>query len=81
MELYSRFIMALRSITQNLKSRHGFIFAAIGILAALVLFPFLAGFYPTVRFPREYIDVHVFPGHITVKARYVYKNPFPFPVV
>ncbi len=49
-------------------------------LCALTL-PFLAGFYPVVRFTDEQIDVHVYQDHVMVDGHYVYKNPFPFPVV
>jgi len=51
------------------------------LLGAAVVLPFITGMYPTVTFPREYIDVHVYPDHVSVEGRYVYKNPFPFPVL
>ncbi|MDM8522098.1 hypothetical protein QUF80_01900 [Desulfococcaceae bacterium HSG8] len=38
-------------------------------------------FYPPVRFIREQIDIRVCPDHISVRGIYVFKNPFPFPVV
>ncbi len=50
------------------------------LLCALVL-PFPAGFYPIVRFPEEQIDIDVYPDHVWVKGIYVYRNPFPFPVI
>ncbi len=53
----------------------------VEILCWLLPLPFLLGFYPIVRFPREQIDVHVYPDHVVVEAWYVYRNPFPFPVV
>jgi len=53
----------------------------LALLCAAILLPFITGLYPTVRFPREFIDVHVYPDHVRVEALYVYKNPFPFPVI
>lgn len=50
------------------------------LLCALVL-PFLAGFYPIVRFTEEQIDIDVYPDHVWVKGIYVYRNPFPFQVI
>lgn len=50
------------------------------LLCALTL-PFLTGFYPIVRFTDEQIDIRVYPDHVWVDGYYVYKNPFPFPVV
>jgi hypothetical protein len=41
----------------------------------------LTGLYPIVRFPEEQIDIEVYQDHIWVKGIYVYKNPFPFPVI
>jgi hypothetical protein len=41
----------------------------------------VAGLCPTVRFPKEQIDIEVYPDHIWVKGTYVYRNPFPFPVI
>jgi hypothetical protein len=43
--------------------------------------PFFSGLYPVVRFTHEQIDINVYPDHVMVKGVYVYKNPFPFPVV
>ncbi len=53
---------------------------AVGLLVWGPLLPFLMGFYPIVRFPREQIDIHVYPDHVVVEAWYVYTNPFPIPV-
>ena len=57
----------------------------LSMIIAIVLFilalPFMLGIWPTVRFTREQIDIDVYPAYITVKGRYVYENPFPFPVV
>ena len=53
----------------------------LSLLLCVLLFPFMAGFYPIVRFPEEQIDIEVYPDHIWVKGIYAYKNPFPFPVV
>ena len=53
-------------------------------LAALGLFcllPFLAGLVPTVRFVRERIDVTLAPDEVRVHGVYVYRNPWPVPVV
>ena len=47
------------------------------LLLFAFVFPFLAGFYPIVRFVEEQIDIRVFPDHIKVEGYYVYKNPFP----
>ena len=54
-------------------------FFPIVLFGILVLF--LAGLYPMVRFPEEQIDIEVYPQYVRVKGTYVYKNPFPFPVV
>ena len=65
-------------LTLNLHSslwRYTFLF-----LCALIL-PFLAGLYPIVRFPEEQIDIEVYHDHVWVEGTYVYRNPFPFPVV
>ena len=51
------------------------------LLLFAFVFPFLAGFYPIVRFVEEQIDIRVFPDHIKVEGYYVYRNPFPFPVI
>ena len=53
----------------------------VGLLGWALPLPFLLGFYPLVRFPREQIDIHVYPEHDVVEAWYVYRNPFPFPVL
>lgn len=50
------------------------------ILALVIVLPFALGLVPTVRFLSERIDVHVYPAEIRVDGRYVYRNPFPFPV-
>lgn len=50
----------------------------IGIIALL---PFATGLLPTVRFTSEQIHVDVHPDEITVEGSYIYKNPFPLPVV
>jgi hypothetical protein len=56
------------------------VFSWLGGLALLLLLPFLAGFLPIVRFPRERIDIAVHPREIEVSGLYVYRNPWPFPV-
>lgn len=52
----------------------------LSLFLLLLIFPFLAGFYPIVRFTEEQIDIHVYPDYIIVEGYYIYKNPFPFPV-
>jgi hypothetical protein len=49
----------------------------IGVL----VFPYLSGLIPIVRFTEEEIIVAVHPRSIAVDAVYYYYNPFPFPVV
>ncbi len=51
------------------------------ILLTILILPFLTGLYPMVRFTEEQITINVYPDHVIVKGLYVYKNPFPFPVV
>jgi hypothetical protein len=53
----------------------------VGIAAMLVLLPFLAGLLPIVHFVRERIDIAVYPEEVRVEGLYVYRNPWPFPVV
>jgi hypothetical protein len=50
------------------------------VLCALV-FPFLLGVYPLVRFTEEQIDIQLYPDAVRVEGWYVYTNPFPFPVI
>jgi hypothetical protein len=52
--------------------------AALGLLCLL---PLLAGLVPTVRFVRERIDVTLAPDEVRVHGVYVYRNPWPIPVV
>jgi len=68
---------------QTIKMMRGFKTASVivGMLFPAVTAPFLAGLYPTVRFPRERIDVHISPDRAEVRGTYIYQNPFPFPVV
>jgi hypothetical protein len=51
------------------------------IFIVFLLFPFLAGIYPIVRFTEEEIDIFVHKNHIEMKGIYFYSNPFPFPVI
>ena len=51
------------------------------IVLMLLMAPFLLGVLPTTRFVEEQIDIYVNPSYIRVKGSYVYKNPFPFPVL
>jgi hypothetical protein len=53
----------------------------LGFVALFGLLPFLAGLVPVARFVRERIDIAVYPDEVRVVGRYVYKNPWPFPVV
>jgi len=52
----------------------------LAALALLLVLPFLAGLLPIVRFVRERIDITLEPDEILVTGRYVYRNPWPFPV-
>lgn len=62
--------------------RRGYLFGPVlGLTATLVLLPFAAGFLPIVRFVRERIDIAVYPEEVRVEGLYVYRNPWPFPVV
>lgn len=62
--------------------KHRMLLGPYGCLLCFAFaFPFLSGLYPIVRFSEEQIDIHVHPNHIRVEGQYVYKNPFPFPVV
>ena len=54
---------------------------ALGLIALLLLLPFLAGLLPIVHFVRERIDIAVYPEEVRVEGFYVYRNPWPFPVV
>jgi hypothetical protein len=54
--------------------------AWLALLALLALLPFLAGMVPIVRFARERIDIALYRTEIHVSGRYVYRNPWPFPV-
>jgi hypothetical protein len=53
----------------------------VGLTLALVPLPFLAGFLPIVHFVRERIDIAVYPEEVRVEGFYVYRNPWPFPVI
>jgi hypothetical protein len=48
-------------------------------LGAVLLLPCL-GFAPVAVFPEELIDLSVHEKDIEVRATYVYKNPWPFPI-
>ena len=54
---------------------------ALECAALLLLLPCLAGFLPIVHFVRERIDIAVYPDEVRVVGRYVYRNPWPLPVV
>ena len=51
------------------------------LLLWVLALPFAAGIYPVVSFTEEQIDVVVYPDHVEVSGRYVYRNRFPFAVV
>lgn len=51
------------------------------VLIGIVLAAYYHSSYPSVRFPEEYIYIHVRPDYIEVEGRYVYVNPNPFPVI
>jgi hypothetical protein len=54
---------------------------ALGLIALLLLLPFLAGLLPVVHFVRERIEIAIYPDEVQVEGFYVYQNPWPFPVV
>lgn len=58
-----------------------FSFPVVSLLLIAAVLPFASGVLPTARFLSERIDVHVYPEEIRVNGYYIYKNPFPFPVV
>ncbi|MBN1572648.1 MAG: hypothetical protein JW984_05555 [Deltaproteobacteria bacterium] len=51
------------------------------IAVIILLFPFLAGLCPIVRFTEEEIDIFVHQDHIEMRGAYIYSNPLPFPVM
>lgn len=57
------------------------LYPVVSLIFIAAVLPFASGVIPTVRFPSERIDVHVYPDEIVVDGYYFYKNPFPFPVV
>lgn len=52
----------------------------LGLLLLLLALLCFTGFVPVVRFVRERIDIAVHPDEVRVEGRYVYRNPWPFPV-
>jgi hypothetical protein len=83
-----RIAFILRSLSASVSARlgwfhrRGYLFGPVlGLAATLVLLPFAAGFLPIVRFVRERIDIAVYPEEVRVEGLYVYRNPWPFPVV
>lgn len=70
----------LEKLKPELHFHYSYLFYTFLFICVLIL-PFLAGFYPIVRFPEEQIDIEVHPHHIRVKGIYIYRNPFPFPVI
>ena len=53
----------------------------LGLAACLGALPFVAGLLPIVHFVRERIDIAVYPEEVRVEGLYVYRNPWPFPVL
>jgi hypothetical protein len=55
----------------------------INLLALILLVPASFAFLwiPAARFEREQINIHVHPDHVVVDGIYLYRNPYPFPVV
>lgn len=51
------------------------------LILSIVLLPFLAGWLPIVRFEREQIEIQVRGRRVGVEGNYIYRNPWPFPVV
>ncbi len=51
------------------------------LVLSFVLFPFVAGWLPMARFERERIEIQVRQTSVVVEGEYVYRNPWPFPVV
>jgi len=51
------------------------------VIVIILLFPFLAGLYPIVRFTEEEINIFVHRNHIEMRGTYIYSNPLPFPVI
>jgi len=55
--------------------------AAISLVCITALLPFATGLLPAVQFTSEQIQVAVYPDEVMVEGHYIYKNPFPFPLV
>ncbi len=60
---------------------NSYIWQCSALLLCILVTPFLAGFYPIVRFTQEQIDIRLYSDHVWVTGTYVYNNPFPFPVI
>jgi hypothetical protein len=73
--------MKARSWLDAMRKRGHLLGPLLGLAATLALLPFLAGFLPIVHFVRERIGIAVYPEEVRVEGRYVYRNPWPFPVV
>ncbi len=71
----------VKTVRNNAARCKHLLFPALSMLALSLTLPFLSGIYPIARFARERIELYVRPGSITVIGYYVYKNPYPFPVV
>jgi hypothetical protein len=63
-----------------MRYRH-LLFPVLSLLVLSLVLPFLSGILPIVRFTKERIEVYVRSESITVIGYYVYRNPYPFPVV
>lgn len=57
------------------------LYPLVSLIFLAAILPFASGVLPMVRFTSERIDVRVHPDEIFVDGYYLYKNPFPFPVV
>ncbi len=51
------------------------------LVLSLLLFPFVAGWLPIARFERERIEIRVRQARVAVEGEYVYRNPWPLPVL
>lgn len=51
------------------------------IIVLMLVLVWLTGIYPLARFNREFIDIEIHPNRVLMNGLYVYRNPFPFPIV
>lgn len=64
-----------------LKFNSTYFWPVVALLLCVLTLPFLSGYIPLVRFPRERIDIYLYPDYIRVEGYYYYRNPWPIPVV